>query len=146
MFVRWMNGTCIECLPQKVEGEDELYVFTFFTDISVNNETIDLVQTIHYNIKNTLTNMQRYLNRWKKYRSIWKVDKVRSFKHLSFVSRQNLKNCSHYYIYICVCPGFLGNHLKDLGYVTVFVGFAILIEQQVLNIRKLQSPSAQYVL
>lgn len=71
-----MNGTCIECLPQKVEGEDELYVFTFFTDISVNNETIDLVQTIHYNIKNTLTNMQRYLNRWKKYRSIWKVDKV----------------------------------------------------------------------
>jgi len=76
LFVRWMNGTCIECLPQKVEGEDELYVFTFFTDISVNNETIDLVQSIHYNIKNTLTNMQRYLNRWKKYRSIWKVDKV----------------------------------------------------------------------
>ncbi|XP_060580911.1 dynein axonemal heavy chain 10-like isoform X1 [Ruditapes philippinarum] len=75
LFVRWMNGTCIECQPQKVEGEDELYQFTFFTDISVNNETIDTVQTIHYNIKNTLTNMQRYLNRWKKYRSIWKVDK-----------------------------------------------------------------------
>ena len=71
-----MNGTCIECQPQKVEGEDELYQFTFFTDISVNSETIDTVQTIHYNIKNTLTNMQRYLNRWKKYRSIWKVDKV----------------------------------------------------------------------
>ncbi|XP_052801261.1 dynein axonemal heavy chain 10-like isoform X3 [Mya arenaria] len=75
LFVRWMNGTCIECVPQKVEGEDELYQFTFFQDISVNSDTIELVQTIHFNIKSTLTSMQRYLNRWKKFRSIWKVDK-----------------------------------------------------------------------
>ena len=77
-----MNGTCIETQPQKVEGEDELYQFTFFSDISINTETIDLVQTIHFDIKNTLTNMQRYLNRWKKYRSIWKVDKVSVGFHL----------------------------------------------------------------
>ena len=78
-----MNGTCIETLPQKVEGEDEMYQFTFFSDISINPETIDLVQLIHYNIKNTLTNMQHYLNRWKKYRSIWKVDKVSSLYFIS---------------------------------------------------------------
>ena len=76
LFVRWMQGTCIETLPQKVEGEDEPYVFCFFTDISANPEIIDYVQTIQTDIKNTLTNMTRYLNRWKKYRSIWKVDKV----------------------------------------------------------------------
>lgn len=74
--MRWMQGTCIETLPQKVEGEDEPYVFCFFTDISANPEIIDYVQTIQTDIKNTLTNMTRYLNRWKKYRSIWKVDKV----------------------------------------------------------------------
>ena len=71
-----MMGTCIETLPQKVEGEDEPYVFSFFTDISMSPEVIDYVQCIQNNIKNTLTNMTRYLNRWKKYRSIWKVDKV----------------------------------------------------------------------
>lgn len=59
-----------------MEGEDEPYVFCFFTDISANPEIIDYVQTIQTDIKNTLTNMTRYLNRWKKYRSIWKVDKV----------------------------------------------------------------------
>jgi len=33
-----MNGTCIECPPQKIDGEDEPYVFSFFTDISVDPE------------------------------------------------------------------------------------------------------------
>lgn len=76
MFVRWMNGSCIETLPQKVEGEDELYVFSFFSDINTNVEIIDLVQIVSINIKNTITILTRYLNRWKKYRNIWKTDKV----------------------------------------------------------------------
>ncbi|XP_067660223.1 dynein axonemal heavy chain 10-like [Haliotis asinina] len=75
-FVRWMNGTCIETAPQKVEGEDELYVFSFFQDISQNPEIIELVQIVAQNIKNTLTSLQRYLNRWKKYRNIWKPEKM----------------------------------------------------------------------
>jgi hypothetical protein len=75
-FVRWMNGTCIETPPQKIEGEDEPYVFTFFTDISTNPEVIDVVQTIQTSMKNTLTTLTRYLNRWKKYRLVWKQDKV----------------------------------------------------------------------
>ena len=72
-----MNGSCKETLPQKVEGEDELYVFSFFTDISANQEIIELVQTITTNIKSTLTTLTRYLNRWKKYRNIWKSEKVK---------------------------------------------------------------------
>lgn len=76
LFVRWMNGSCKETPPQKVEGEDELFMFSFFTDISANQEIIELVQTITTNIKNTLTTLTRYLNRWKKYRNIWKSEKV----------------------------------------------------------------------
>ncbi|XP_050408300.1 dynein axonemal heavy chain 10 [Patella vulgata] len=75
LFVRWMNGTCIECLPQKIEGEDEPHVFSFFTDISANPEIIEVCNTIQLSIRKTLTNLAKYLNRWKKYRSIWKVDK-----------------------------------------------------------------------
>ncbi|PVD32839.1 hypothetical protein C0Q70_08286 [Pomacea canaliculata] len=75
VFVRWMNGSCIETPPQKVEGEDELFVFSFFADIAVNTDILELVQTVTANIKNTLTMLTRYLNRWKKYRNIWKSEK-----------------------------------------------------------------------
>ena len=71
-----MHGTCIECPPQKVDGEDEPYVFSFFTDISVDPDVIELVQQIQTNIKNTLTSLTKYLQRWKKFRQIWISDKV----------------------------------------------------------------------
>ncbi|CAH1801914.1 unnamed protein product [Owenia fusiformis] len=74
-FIRWMHGTCLETPPQKIEGEDEPYVFSFFSDISASPEIIELVQSIQNSMKNTLTGLTRYLTRWKKYRGIWKVDK-----------------------------------------------------------------------
>ncbi|ESO91629.1 hypothetical protein LOTGIDRAFT_122204, partial [Lottia gigantea] len=75
LFVRWMNGTCIECPPQKVEGEDEPHVFSFFSDISNNSEILEVCSSIHQSVRRTLTSLARYLIRWKKYKSIWKVDK-----------------------------------------------------------------------
>ncbi|XP_074640231.1 dynein axonemal heavy chain 10-like [Tubulanus polymorphus] len=75
-FIRWMNGTCIETLPQKVDGEDEPYFFTFFSDISAHPEVVELYQMIQSNIKNTITNLTKYLNTWKKYRTVWKQDKT----------------------------------------------------------------------
>ncbi|XP_035829687.1 dynein heavy chain 10, axonemal isoform X2 [Aplysia californica] len=74
-FVRWMNGSCLESPPQKVEGEDELFVFSFFSDIAINSDIIELMQKVQNDIKSTLTTLQRYLTRWKKYRGVWKVDK-----------------------------------------------------------------------
>jgi len=71
-----MHGTCIECSPQKVDGEDEPYVFSFFTDISVDPDVIEQVQHIQTNVKTTLTNLTKYLQRWKKFRQIWISDKV----------------------------------------------------------------------
>ena len=72
-----MNGSCIETPPQKMPNEDEPYLFTFFNDVSANPDIIILVQTIQNNMKNTLTALTRYLTRWKKFRGIWKADKVR---------------------------------------------------------------------
>ena len=45
--------------------------------VSANPDIIILVQTIQNNMKNTLTALTRYLTRWKKFRGIWKADKVR---------------------------------------------------------------------
>uniref|UniRef100_A0A2C9JWZ0 AAA+ ATPase domain-containing protein n=1 Tax=Biomphalaria glabrata TaxID=6526 RepID=A0A2C9JWZ0_BIOGL len=75
LFVRWLNGSCLECSPQKVEGEDELFVFSFFTDLAMNQEIIELIQKVQNDMKGTLTDLRRYLTKWKKYKNVWKVDK-----------------------------------------------------------------------
>lgn len=44
LFPRWMNGTCLECKPQKSPDSDVESVFTFFEDvmsIQVNYLPID---------------------------------------------------------------------------------------------------------
>lgn len=32
-FSRWMNGTCLECKPQRREFSEDLVVFSFFEDV-----------------------------------------------------------------------------------------------------------------
>lgn len=32
-FSRWMNGTCLECEPQKKESSEDLVLFSFFEDV-----------------------------------------------------------------------------------------------------------------
>ena len=80
MFVRWMHGTCIETPPQHAEGEDEPVVFSFFTDIftdiSSNPAIIDMVTTLSKSVQNTLGMLNKYLTRWRRYRLLWKLDKV----------------------------------------------------------------------
>ena len=73
-----MHGTCIETPPQHAEGEDEPVVFSFFTDISSNPIIIDLVTTLSKSVQNSLGMLNKYLTRWRRYRPLWKLDKVRA--------------------------------------------------------------------
>ncbi|MGH0156714.1 UNVERIFIED_CONTAM: hypothetical protein FKN15_032047 [Acipenser sinensis] len=75
-FVRWMHGTCSECSPQIAEGEDEPVIFSFFTDISQNPQIIEQAVTISQSIHKLLSSVAKYLNRWKRYRPLWKLDKA----------------------------------------------------------------------
>ena len=84
MFVRWMNGTCIETPPQHAEGEDEPVVFSFFTDISANPAVIDLVTALSKSVQNTLGMLNKYLTRWRRYRLLWKLDKVGVYQSLQW--------------------------------------------------------------
>ncbi|XP_045152663.1 dynein axonemal heavy chain 10 [Echinops telfairi] len=74
-FVRWMDGSCIECPPQKGE-EEELVVISFFSDISLNPQIIDQAVMIPQNIHRILINLMKYLQKWKRYRPLWKLDKA----------------------------------------------------------------------
>ncbi|XP_011639724.2 dynein heavy chain 10, axonemal [Pogonomyrmex barbatus] len=74
-FSRWMNGTCLECKPQKKEFSEALVTFSFFEDvmsIRIINELVKVVQDTAYRIS---TECWRYLHRWKKYSNLWSFDK-----------------------------------------------------------------------
>ncbi|XP_058137242.1 dynein axonemal heavy chain 10 [Dasypus novemcinctus] len=74
-FVRWMNGSCIECPPQKGE-EEEVVIISFFNDISLNPQIIDQAVMIPQNIHRLLVSLMKYLQKWKRYRPLWKLDKT----------------------------------------------------------------------
>ena len=78
-----MNGTCIETPPQKSEG-DEPVIFSFFTDISITPSVIDLFLSISKNLQTTLSGLNKYLNKWKRYRLLWNRDKVRGSTVINF--------------------------------------------------------------
>ncbi|KAH0502213.1 Dynein heavy chain 10, axonemal [Microtus ochrogaster] len=73
-FVRWMNGSCIECPPQKGE-EEEVITLSFYNDISLNPQIMDQAVMIPQNIHRLLVNLMKYLQKWKRYRPLWKLDK-----------------------------------------------------------------------
>ena len=75
VFTRWMAGTCLETPPQKVDGEDNLVNFTYFSDIAQNSDTKNYFSIAQTNFQKKLSSMTQYLSRWKKYRKVWKVDK-----------------------------------------------------------------------
>ncbi|ELK14270.1 Dynein heavy chain 10, axonemal [Pteropus alecto] len=74
-FVRWMNGSCIECPPQKGE-EEELVIISFYNDISLNPQIIEQAVMIPQNVHRILINLMKYLQKWKRYRPLWKLDKA----------------------------------------------------------------------
>uniref|UniRef100_A0A8D1JL20 AAA+ ATPase domain-containing protein n=1 Tax=Sus scrofa TaxID=9823 RepID=A0A8D1JL20_PIG len=74
-FVRWMNGSCIECPPQKGE-EEELVIISFYSDISQNPQIIEQAVMIPQNVHRILINLMKYLQKWKRYRPLWKLDKA----------------------------------------------------------------------
>lgn len=71
-----MHGTCIETPPQQTEGEDEPIIFSFFSDISAHPQVLDIVVQISKAVQGILSGLNKYLNRWKRYRRLWSLDKV----------------------------------------------------------------------
>ncbi|KAM6964967.1 dynein axonemal heavy chain 10 [Aplochiton taeniatus] len=75
-FVRWMHGTCIECAPQRVDGENERVVFSFYSEVCQQPQVNERAMAVSLNLQRLLGAVGRYLNRWKRYRPLWKLDKA----------------------------------------------------------------------
>ncbi|XP_011310250.1 dynein heavy chain 10, axonemal [Fopius arisanus] len=76
IFPRWMLRTCHQCNPVKDENTEETTVFSFFEDvmsIQLINDRITAVQETSHTLA---LDCWRYLQRWKKYGNLWRVDKI----------------------------------------------------------------------
>uniref|UniRef100_A0A8C9TU55 Dynein axonemal heavy chain 10 n=1 Tax=Scleropages formosus TaxID=113540 RepID=A0A8C9TU55_SCLFO len=75
-FTRWMHGTCIECPPQQVNGEDEPVICSFHSEISQHLQVSEQALAISQSMQRLLSAVARYLSRWKRYRPLWKLDRA----------------------------------------------------------------------
>ncbi|XP_075256614.1 dynein axonemal heavy chain 10-like [Convolutriloba macropyga] len=82
MFVRWMRGSCLECPPQNVEGEDEPVIVSFYNDVAFNPEIIDLVNEVQSCFQKIFASAQKYLTPWKKYKLLYKGDRQAQLERL----------------------------------------------------------------
>lgn len=75
LFHRWQNGTCIITPPQKVAEEEEPYIFSFYSDVISNPAVVQLFTQINHKINKSFSSLAKWLDVWRKYRPLWKVDK-----------------------------------------------------------------------
>ena len=71
-----MNGTCVEAEPVRVPDQDELVVFNYFTDLSNHSGILDHATALQETIREGITSLIRQAHWWKKYRALWKMQKV----------------------------------------------------------------------
>lgn len=75
-FHRWMNGTCILAAPQKVSDDEDPVVFSFNSDLIASQGVIHMVTGLSVTINKVFADLHKWIDRWRKYRPLWKVDKT----------------------------------------------------------------------
>eukprot|EP01065_Artemidia_motanka_P041378 TRINITY_DN5358_c0_g3_i1.p1 TRINITY_DN5358_c0_g3~~TRINITY_DN5358_c0_g3_i1.p1 ORF type:complete len:4876 (+),score=1837.91 TRINITY_DN5358_c0_g3_i1:119-14629(+) len=89
-FVRWMDGTCIECtqgeIHPKPADDSEYQPFTFYNDISKGSQVIAFKTKVNQGIQKTFFYVHKHLQSWRKYKDLWHVPKDK------FIDRLGQKN------------------------------------------------------
>ncbi|KAI9102678.1 dynein heavy chain and region D6 of dynein motor-domain-containing protein [Phlyctochytrium arcticum] len=75
-FHRWMNGTCITTPPQKISEDEDPIIFSYHSDVVANQTIVTMIGALNGSITKTFSNLNKWLESWRKYRPLWKVDKV----------------------------------------------------------------------
>jgi len=75
-FNRWMRGTCLECAPRFLHGdEDEPVIFSFYSDISEDPNVMKRMFTLDQAVEKAFDKLGVFLDKWKRYSSLWRHDK-----------------------------------------------------------------------
>jgi dynein heavy chain len=73
VFVRWMDGTCLECAAQEVEGADddaEPVIFSFYADLEKNPQVIRIMMALNHGIHRNFKFVEKYLEQWRRYDAV----------------------------------------------------------------------------
>lgn len=71
-----MHGTCIECPPQPVDGEEELITYNFCSDLWQHPDINESAHTVSQTIQQLLYSVDQYLHGWKYYQPLWERNKT----------------------------------------------------------------------
>jgi dynein heavy chain len=74
-FIRWLDGTCEEAGPVRIDDENS-YIFHFYHDIASDRQVVQLVMELSKIINRSGDNMRRYLYQWNAYEKLWKLNKA----------------------------------------------------------------------
>ena len=78
-FVRWKNGSCLEAEAVQVPSVDEPVIFSYFTDVSNHIKILEHAQSVQETIKQGIGSLVRQAHYWKRYRALWKMQRVRNY-------------------------------------------------------------------
>lgn len=71
-----MHGSCIECPPQQVVGEEELITISFCSDLWQHPQINESAHIVSQTIQELLCSVDQYLKRWKYYRPLWERNRA----------------------------------------------------------------------
>lgn len=116
-----MNGTCIECKPQRVDGEEELVILSFFSEVCPHPQINESAKSVSQNIQRLLLSVDQYLNHWKRYRPLW--EKNKSIVNEKFAARKpscvmyddKFQSLSHMKQEVMLEPLFRNEHIVHLN-------------------------------
>lgn len=71
-----MNGSCLEAKPVQVPSADEPMTFSYFSDVSAHINVLEQALVVQETIKGGIAALVKHANYWKKYRALWKMQRV----------------------------------------------------------------------
>jgi dynein axonemal heavy chain len=74
-FLRWMDGTCQETPQLSPKEGDDIVVYTFHSDVSVNRQVVDLVRGCQESAAEVVDMVLLSVDEWRRYSFLWPVDK-----------------------------------------------------------------------
>lgn len=99
-FVRWLRYSCVETPPQPPPSEEEEpIIFSFYSDVSVNQSVIKMMLSINQSLQKTFVAVDRRGEPFKKYFQLWKDDRAASIEKFAKRVPSNVaydEHLSHY--------------------------------------------------
>lgn len=74
IFPRWMHETCIQCKPIQRDKKEE-FLYSFYEEVMKVPDIAEAVQRLQEVAHKTIVNVNKFLQRWRRYRMLWSFEK-----------------------------------------------------------------------